>query len=131
MLSASTAGQLVGGGLSRGRGALEEVGEYFELGYPVAGAELVNRGVHPGVEAEQLGVAVPQGPDDDGSAVGRVALAGDPAAAFEPVEDAGDGGRVQPGPAGEGGGAERAVAGDEVEAVEVDVVEPEQRRPDG
>jgi hypothetical protein len=71
---------------------VEEVGEQLELVVVVAGAELVHRGVHPRVEAEQLGVAVAQRPDDDGPAVAGVTLADDPAAAFEAVQDAGDGG---------------------------------------
>jgi hypothetical protein len=78
---------------------VEEVGEQLEL-VVVAGAELVHRGVHTCIEAEQLGVAVAQRADDDGAAVAGVALAGDPAAAFEAVQDAGDGGGVQPGAAG-------------------------------
>ena len=57
-------------------------------------------------------------------AVGRVAFAGYPAAAFEPVEDARDGGGVERGAFCQGAWTERTVAGDEVEAIEVDVVEP-------
>src|SRR6266536_4729884 len=110
---ASVAGQLVGGVSSGVGGAAEEVGEQFELGVGVSGAELVHRGVHPRVQAQQLRVAVASGVDEDGAAVGRVAAAGDPAAAFEPVEDAGRGGGVQSGASGEGAGAERAVAVDE------------------
>src|SRR6266498_2299715 len=120
---ASVAGQLVGGVSSGVGGAAQEVGEQFELGVGVAGAELVHRGVHPRVQADQLGAAVAQRADDDGAAVVRVALAGDPAAAFEPVEDAGHGGGVQPGASGQGAGAERAVAVDELQAVQVDVFE--------
>jgi hypothetical protein len=74
---------------------VEEVGKQLEP-VVVAGAELVHRGVHPCLEAEQLGVAVAQWADDDGAAVGGVVLTGDPAAAFEPVQDAGDGGGVRP-----------------------------------
>jgi hypothetical protein len=102
---------------------VEEVGEELELVVAVAGAELVHRGVHPRVEAEQLGVAVAQCPDDDGAAVGGVTLADDPAAALEPVQDAGDGGGVQPGVSCQGAGAEGAVTVDELQAVQVGVVE--------
>jgi hypothetical protein len=98
---------------------VEEVGEQLELVVAVAGAELVHRGVHPRVEAEQLGVAVAECADDDGAAVAGVALAGDPAAAFQPVQDAGDGGGVQPGVSCEGAGVEGTVAVDELEAVQV------------
>jgi len=58
---------------------------------------------------------------------GWVAFTGHPAGAFEPVEDAGHCGRVQPGAAGDGAGTERAVAVDEVEAVHVDVLEVKAR----
>src|SRR5262249_11295372 len=46
---------------------------------------------------------------------------GHPAAALEPVEDAGDGGGVQAGVSRQGARAERTTKVDEVEAVEVDV----------
>ena len=93
----------------------------MELVVAVAGAELVHRGVHPRVEAEQLGVAVAQCPDDDGAAVGGVTLADDPAAALEPV-------RmpvmvaVQPACRARALGL-RAVTVDELQAVQVGVVE--------
>jgi hypothetical protein len=102
---------------------VEEVGEELKLVVAVAGAELVHRGVHPCIEAEQLGVAVAQCADDDGAAVAGVTLASDPAAAFEPVQDAGDGGGVQPGASRQGAGVEGTVAVDELEAVQVGVVE--------
>src|SRR6266511_1714809 len=54
-----------------------------------------------------------------------VAVAGDPAAALESVQDAGDGRGVQASASGQGAGAERAVAVDEVQAVQVDVIEVE------
>ena len=57
-LLVSVAGQLVGGGSSGVGGAVEEVGEQLKLVVAVAGAELVHRGVHPCVEAEQLDVTV-------------------------------------------------------------------------
>src|SRR6266508_1804540 len=56
---------------------------------------------------------------------GGVAVAGDPAAALESVQDAGDGRGVQASASGQGAGAERAVAVDEVQAVQVDVIEVE------
>ena len=49
------------------------------------------------------------------------------AAALEPVEDAGQGGGVQPGAAGQGAGAERAVPGDEVQAFQVGGLEVQAR----
>jgi len=101
----------------------EEVGDEVELVVGVVGAELVDGGVHAGVEAVELGVAVAAGVDGDGAAVAGVALAGDPAAAFEAVEDAGDGGGVEAGAAGQGAGGQGAVAVDELEAVQVSGLE--------
>jgi hypothetical protein len=88
-----------------------------------SGADLVHRGVHPGVEAHQLRVPLVQRADDDGAAVGRVAVAGHPSAAFQPVQDAGQGRGVQPGAPRKRAGAERTLTDDEVEAVEVDLPE--------
>src|SRR6185312_979503 len=88
----------------------------------VPGADLVHRGIHAGVdqvEAQDLRAAAPGRLDDDAAAVGGVAAAFDPAAAFEPVEDAGQGGGVEPGAAGQGARAEGAVLGDEVKAFQV------------
>jgi hypothetical protein len=64
-----------------------------------------------------------EGANDDGTPVGRVALSGDPTAAFESVQDASHGGGVETGALREGARAERTVTGDEVQAIEVDVVE--------
>jgi hypothetical protein len=54
----SITGQFVGGDPSGVCGATEKVGEQFEFGFSIVRAELVHRGVHPRVEAEQLRVAV-------------------------------------------------------------------------
>ena len=77
----------------------------------------VHRAVHPRVPPEHLGVSLPYRRHRDPAPVGRVAFPADPAAALEPVEDAGHGRRVQSGHAGERARAERAVAVDQVEAV--------------
>ncbi len=63
------------------------------------------------------------GADDHRATVDRVALARDPAALFEPVEDARHRRGVQPRPSGERARAERTVTGDQIEAIEVDVLE--------
>ncbi len=70
-----------------------------------------------------LGITVAQGADDYRAAVGRAALAGDPAGALESVEDAGHGGGVQPGVSGQGAWAEQTMAVDQVQAVHVHVFE--------
>ena len=69
LVLASVGGQFVGGGLSGVGGAAQEVGEQLELVVAVAGADLVHRGVHPRVEAEQLRAPVAADPDDHGTAV--------------------------------------------------------------
>ena len=61
----------------------------------------------------------------DTATVGGVAAAVDPAAAFEPVEDSGHGGGVQPGAPGQCARAERAVPADEVKAFQVGGLEVE------
>jgi hypothetical protein len=107
---------------------VQEAGQELELLVVVVGADLVQRGVHAGVdevEAEDLRAAASGRLDDDAAAVGRVTAAIDPAAAFEPVQDAGHRGGVQPGAAGQGARAERAVPGDEVKALQVGVLEVE------
>src|SRR5207248_2296591 len=72
------------GGVAAGAGgAAQEVGQQVELLVAVAGAELVHGAVHAAVEAEDRRTAVAPGTHDHGAAVGGVALAGDPAAAFE------------------------------------------------
>jgi hypothetical protein len=63
-----------------------------------------------------------QSPDDDGTAVGRVAFARYPTAAFESIEDSSHGSRVEAGAARERTWAQRTVAIYEVEEVEVDIV---------
>jgi hypothetical protein len=102
-------------------GPVEKVGEQFEFVLVVSRIDLVHPAVHSGVEAHEVRVTRAFGADKHGPAVGWVALAGHPAAAFEPVEDAGDRGGVETGPSREGAGAERAVTIDQVEAIEVDV----------
>jgi hypothetical protein len=119
----SVACQLVGRASSGVSGAAEKVGEQFEFGVPISGADLVHRGVHTREKAQELSVPVAYGPHDDGATVGRVALAGYPSAAFESVDDAGHSSRVQPGTSCEGARAERTVASDEVETIEIDVLE--------
>lgn len=78
-------GEVASGGAAGTGGALQELGEEFRLAGRVSGADLVHRGVHPRVQAEQLGPALSQGPDDDRAAIGRagVALAHDPAAELD------------------------------------------------
>jgi hypothetical protein len=68
--------------------------------------------------------SVAQAQDDD-APFRRVVLPGEPAAAFEPVQDDGYGGGVQPGPSRERTRAERTVAGQQVETVDVAVAEIE------
>jgi hypothetical protein len=76
------------GGRAAGVGsAAEESGEEFQLSVVVIRADLVHRGVHPGVneiEAKDFRASVAGSLDDDTAAVGGVAAALDPAAAFEP-----------------------------------------------
>src|SRR4029077_4803450 len=85
------------------------------------------RGVHPGVKAQYFGVPSAVCADDDGAAVGRVAVAGDPSALFQAVEDSGHRGGMQAGASGEGARGEGTVATDKVEAIEIDVLEFEVR----
>src|SRR5580692_3458595 len=104
--------------------------QQLEVLVVVLGADLVQRGVHAGVdevEAEDLRSAASGRLDYDAAAVGGVTAAFDTAAAFEPVEDAGHGGGVQPGATGQGARAERTVAPDEVKALQVSVLEIEAR----
>jgi hypothetical protein len=54
----SVGGQLVGGVASGIGGAAQEVGDQVEFGVGISRENLVHRGVHPRVEAEQLGGAV-------------------------------------------------------------------------
>src|SRR5262249_36784898 len=106
-------------------GAAQEVGEYLKFCLGVSGADLVERCVHSRVEAKHFGVALAPAAYGDRAAVGgvRVPVAGDPSAAFEPVQDAGQGGGGEPSPPAQGAGAERAVNGDQVEAFQVHVLE--------
>jgi hypothetical protein len=62
-----------------------------------------------------------QSANNDGAPVGRVSLADDPGTAFESVPDTSQRGWVQAGELAEGARAERAVADDEVQAIEVDL----------
>src|SRR5438046_1727031 len=79
------------------------------------------------VLAKRFGQASTSGADDDGATVRRVALAGDPTSAFEPVEDPGDGGGMQPGQSRECAWAHWPFAVDEIEAIDVDIPELEFR----
>ena len=56
-----------------------------------------------------------------------MAVAFDPAAAFEPVEDAGQGGGVQSGALSQGTRAEGTVPGDQIKAFQVGRLEVEAR----
>jgi hypothetical protein len=69
LVLASVGGQFVGGGLSGVGGAAQEVGQQLELVVAVASADLVHRGVHPRIEAEQLRAPVAADSDDHGAAV--------------------------------------------------------------
>src|SRR6266568_6428488 len=107
----SASGEPLGGGPAGVGCAAQEAVEELEFLVVIVRADLVHRGVHPGVdevEAEDLRAAAGRYPQDDTAAVGGVAVAVDPAAAFEPVQDAGQGGGVQSGPLGQGARAERA-----------------------
>src|SRR5215216_3485301 len=75
----SAGAEVLGGGPARRGGAGEEVGQEHELLVGVAGADLVQGPVHAAVQAEQLGPTFAERADQAGAAVGRVALAGDPA----------------------------------------------------
>src|SRR2546421_3755822 len=109
-----------GHGSTRGvRGPAQEVGDRLELLVGVVVEDAVHDGVHRGVEAVQLTPAFGQRAELDAAAVGGAALADDPAAALEPVEDAGQGGRVQAGAPAEGARADPGVPADLVEALEV------------
>src|SRR5438874_12412290 len=61
--------------------------------------------------------------DEDRPAVRRFAIASHPAVALEPVENAGHGRGVQLGALRNQARAERTVEGDEIEAIEVDVLQ--------
>jgi hypothetical protein len=100
-------------------GAGEEARDHFEFRGRVVGADELERVVHARVEAEEFGAPVPQHAQHHAPPVRGVTLAHDPAAAFEPVKDARHRRGVQPGPAGERGRAERAVAVYQVKAVQV------------
>ena len=75
--------------MRRVRGVAQEVGDQLEFGLVVTGPDRVHGAAHAGVEAHDVSVAVGEGPDEDGAPVGWVALAGEPSAVLEPVEDAG------------------------------------------
>ncbi len=106
---------------------MEEVGDRFQLPLAVFGVDPVHRAVHSRVEAKEIRQAFTSGADDDAATVRRVALAGDPTSAFEPVEDPGDGGGMQPGQSRECARAHWPFAVDEIEAIDVDVPELEFR----
>jgi hypothetical protein len=128
--SPSASGELFCGGSAGVGCAAHEAGEELKILVFVVCADLVHRGVHPGVhevEAEHLRAPAAGRLDHDAAAVRRVAAAVDPASAFEPVQDAGHGRRVQPGAPRQGARAERAVPGDEVKALQVGVLEIEAR----
>src|ERR1700748_2812068 len=106
-------------------GALHEVRDQLEFGVVVSGEELVHGATESGVQAQELGVAVPDRSHEYGAAVGWVSFADDPAAFLESVEDPGHRRGGGCGAVGERGWGERAVGVEDVEAVEVDVLEPE------
>src|ERR1700745_2909567 len=126
--ASSACGEPFGGGPGRVGGAAQETGKELEILVFVPGADLVHRGVHAGVdqvEAQDLCSSAAGRLHDDAAAVGGVAAAFDPAAAFEAVEDAGQGGGVEPGAAGQGARAERGVPGGEIKALQVGGLEVE------
>ena len=82
-----------------------------------------HRRVHPGREAEHLCAPAAHRLDDDAAAVGRGAVARDPAAEFEPVDDAGHGGGVEAGASCQCARAERAVTVEEIQAIQVSALE--------
>ena len=98
-----------------------------QFGVAVAAAYLVHRGVHPPVQPVDLRAALPAGPDEHRAAIGGVAFPANPAAALQPVQDAGHRRRVQPGAAGQRARADRLVTGDHVEAVHVGFLEVQVR----
>ena len=104
-------------------GPAQETGQELQLRLVVLADDLVHGAVHPGIERQHLRDPAPLGPDQDRAPVGRVTLADDPAAPFQPVQDPGQGGRVQPGPAGQRARAQRPVPADQVEALQVGALE--------
>jgi len=99
LIRGSVSSGLFGGG-SYGVGcAAPETGEHLEILVFILHADLLHRRVHPrvnDVETEHLRTLAARRPDDDTAALRGVAVAVDPAAAFEPVEDAGHGGGCSP-----------------------------------
>ena len=81
-------------------GAAQEVGHDGQFTVAVPGQDLVECGVHSGVdqvEPEDRRAAAPVSADDDAAPVGRIAIANDPPAALQPVENARERGRMLPG----------------------------------
>ncbi len=107
LIRGSVSSELFGGGSSGVGCAAPETGEQLEILVFILHADLLHRRVHPrvnDVETEHLRTLAARRPDDDTAALRGVAVAVDPAAAFEPVEDAGHGGGAvrrtnRPGPA--------------------------------
>jgi hypothetical protein len=116
---------MISGFTTRLRCAVEEVDDGGEFVIAVVGADPRERGVHSGVEADQLAAAVAEDPDADSASVGVVAVTGDPSTALEPVEDTRHGGWVQSGLACKGAGAERTFLVDDIEAEHIDGPEPD------
>ena len=113
-----------GGPAGVGRAA-QEAGDELKFAVLITRADPRHCRVHPGREAEHLRAPAAHRLDDDAAAVGRVAVARDPAAAFEPVDDAGHGGGVEAGASCQCARAERAVTVDEVKALQVGALEIE------
>ena len=99
LIRGSVSSELFGGGSSGVGCAAPETGEQLEILVFILRADLLHRRVHPrvnDVETEHLRTLAARRPDDDTAALRGVAAAVDPAAAFEPVEDAGHGGGCSP-----------------------------------
>src|SRR6266702_781112 len=119
------AGQLTGGVAPGRGGAPQEVGKQFELGLGVPRTDPVQPRAHPRVEPEQLRVAPTHGPNSHRPPIDRrrITLPGDPPATRQPIENPGDRGGMQPSPPGQAGGADRTVQGDQLKAVQINVLE--------
>src|SRR5215471_14257725 len=117
--------ELCAGGAAGVGGAAQEPGDELEVVAGIVGADLRELGVHPGSEPQDVRAAAGYRLEDDAAAVGRIALAQDPAAALEAVDDAGHGGGVEAGQPGQRARAERAVPVDEIKALQVGALEVE------
>src|SRR6202008_4138966 len=86
--------QLLGRPLAGAGHAGEEAGDHLPLRGVVVLADRVELATHAGVEPEDLAAPVGQDAYHHGPAVGLVALAHEPTAALEAVEDPGHRGRM-------------------------------------